>query len=569
MTKTRSRHNWVKGGAALAAAIPLLLSACGGSGSGSSGSTSSSGTSTTQSGAPKPGVATGTLQAAMSSGAIDTMDPNQWYYAVTWGLANAMCTTLIRYADEPGTAGTQLVPGIASMPTISSDGLTYTYTLRPGAKFSDGKPITPADIKYTFMRLMAPAIDTGTGYYFTGLLGASAYLAGKSKTLPGITTTASTVTFHLTAPDGAFLYKSALPTTCPVPAGTSMKPVTNGSLEEQYASGPFKLQSYEPGRQIVMAFNKNYDQSLGVRGHVAKIVFSIGTASTQAVEQIQAGQLDFQTSNLSTADILRISHDSALASQVHTSPRPSITYIFLNDEVAPLNNADVRKAINYAVNRTQILQQWGGPLAGSVTDNIIPAGQSDYKQFSLYPSTPNLTQAKKLMAESGVKTPVTLVLRTQNDTPGFINMAEVIQSNLKPIGINVKIVGSPNSVNGSFIGNPKAHVPMGIEPWSLDFPDGEAIMNTGLDPATPNFAPNLSRWSDPAFVGPFNKAITLQGTARQQAYQSLDYQVMLQQAPVAPLFNPRWYDFVSARVAGYVYSEAMDAINYNTLYIKG
>ena len=96
--------------------------------------------------------------------------------------------------------------------------------MRSGAKFSNGKPITPKDIKYTFMRLMNPAIDTGTGFYFTNVVGAPAYLNGKSKTLPGITTTANTMTFHLTAPDGAFLYKTALPTTCPVPVGTAMKP---------------------------------------------------------------------------------------------------------------------------------------------------------------------------------------------------------------------------------------------------------------------------------------------------------------------------------------------------------
>ena len=148
-------------------------------------------------------------------------------------------------------------------------------------------------------------------------------------------------------------------------------------------------------------------------------------------------------------------------------------------------------------------------------------------------------------------------------------MAEVIQSNLKPIGINVQIVGSPNSVNGSYIGNPKAHVPMGIEPWSLDFPDGEAIINTGLDPATPNFAPNLSRWSDPAFIGPFNKVITLQGTARQRPTRAWTTRSCRSRPRYAPLFNPRWYDFVSARLGGYVYSEAMDAINYNTIYIKG
>ncbi len=560
MRGKRRRRLLSGGGIAIAAA--LLLAAC------SSGGSSSTAGQSTSGGAPKPGVATGTLTGAMASGAIDSMDPNRWYFAVTWGLANAMCTTLVRYADKPGTAGTQVVPGTADLPTISDNGLVYTYTMRPGARFSDGQPITPADIKYTYMRLMAPAVDTGTGVYFVNVIGANAYMNGKSSTVPGITTTANTISFHLTAPDGAFLYKTALPTTCPVPVGTPMKPIESGALEEKYASGPFKLQSYSPARQIVMVFNKEYDQSLGVRGHVAKIVFTIGDESTEAVLQIEAGQLDFNTSNLATADIIKISQNKALQSQVHIAERPSLTYIFLNNQVPPLNNVDVRKAINYAVDRTAIEAQWGGPLAGTLSDQIIPAGQSDYKQYTIYPNTPNLAKAKQLMAASGVKTPVTLVLRTQNDAPGFMNMAAVIQSNLKAIGINVQIVGSPNSVNSSYIVNYKARVPMGIEPWSLDFPDGEAIINTGLDPATPDALANMARFSDPSFIAPFTQASVALGQQRVADYEALDQQIMSQQAPYAPLFNPRWYDFVSKRLGGYVYSEAMDAINYNTLYIN-
>src|ERR1700691_5054216 len=145
------RRRRVLSGGGLVIAAALVLAACSSGGSGSSAGQSTSG------GAPKAGAATGTLTGAMSSGAIDSMDPNRWYYAVTWGLANAMCTTLVRYADQPGTAGTALVPGTASMPAVSSNGLTYTFTLRPGAKFSDGQAITPQDIKYTFMRVMAPA----------------------------------------------------------------------------------------------------------------------------------------------------------------------------------------------------------------------------------------------------------------------------------------------------------------------------------------------------------------------------------------------------------------------------
>src|SRR5579863_5093330 len=242
----------LRGPLALAAVLMAALAAC----SSTSSSGSSSPSASTAASGPQPGVASGTLTAAMSSGAIDTMDPNRWYFAVTWGLANAMCTTLVRYADQPDAAGTQLTAGTASMPVISSDGLTYTFTLRPGARFSDGTPITGQDIKYTFMRLMNPAIDTGTGYYFTNVIGAPAYLAGKSSTVAGIVATTNTVTFHLTAPDGAFLYKAALPTTCPVPTGTAMKPQESGTLEMNYASGPYKLQSYQPGRQIVMVFNK-------------------------------------------------------------------------------------------------------------------------------------------------------------------------------------------------------------------------------------------------------------------------------------------------------------------------
>jgi peptide/nickel transport system substrate-binding protein len=554
-----ARKHFRLGGVGVVVAA-LALAACS---STSSSSPSGSGSTSPSGGPPKPGVAVGTLTGAMASGGIDTLDPNRWYFAVTWGLAAGLCTTLVRYADTPAVS---IIPGIANLPVVTDHGLDWTFTMRPGARFSDGQPITTADIKYTFMRLMNPAIDTGTGIYFQNVIGAPAYLNGKSKAIPGIVTTAKTISFHLSSPDGAFLYKAALPTSCPVPVGTPMKPIVNGSLEEKYSSGPFKIESYEPSRQLVMVFNKNYDQSLGERGHVAKIVLTIGDQATEATLQIMAGQLDFDLSNLPTADIIKISTNAALASQVYQSPLPAITYLFLNYQVPPFNNVDVRKAINYAVNRTAVLAQWGGPLAGAVTDQIIPPGLPSYKKYTIYPNTPSLPMAKKLMKESGVKTPFTTQLRTQNDAPGFMNMAQVIQADLKPIGINVQIVGSPNSVNYSYISNPKAHVPMGIQPWGLDFPDAEAVVNAQVDPGNPEQPAQMSRWTDPAFVPAYSHAVAQTGAARNAAYEALDYAVMSQQAPIAPLFNPRWYDFVSKRLGGYVFQDG--SIDYNTLFVK-
>jgi len=89
-----------------------------------------------------------------------------------------------------------------------------------------------------------------------------------------------------------------------------------------------------------------------------------------------------------------------------------------------------------------------------------------------------------------------------------------------------------------------------------------------MDPATPNAAPNLTRFGDPAYIPAFNAAAAALGTKRAQLYEALDKSLMTQVAPYAPIFNARWYDFVSTRVGGYVYSVAMDAINYNTLYVK-
>ena len=108
------------------------------------------------------------------------------------------------------------------------------------------------------------------------------------------------------------------------------------------------------------------------------------------------------------------------------------------------------------------------------------------------------------MKESGVKTPVKLVIRAQNDAPGFMNMADVIQGDLAAIGIDLTVVGSPNSINSSYITNYKTKTPMGVEPWSADFPDGEAILSTQLDPSTPDAPSALSRFSDPAFIPQFN-----------------------------------------------------------------
>ena len=84
---------------------------------------------------------------AMAAGSIDHLEPGLWYFASTWRLAFATCTPLVTFPDQQGEDGKQVVRGLAELPEVSADGLTYTFTLKPGVKFADGKEITGEDIK--------------------------------------------------------------------------------------------------------------------------------------------------------------------------------------------------------------------------------------------------------------------------------------------------------------------------------------------------------------------------------------------------------------------------------------
>ncbi len=105
---------------------------------------------------PTPAQAAGEGHFAIAPGSIDHLDPALWYFALTWRLGYALCTPLVTFPDAEGEAGKQVVGGLADLPEVSADGLTYTFTLKPGIKFADGKSITGEDIKATFERLFTP-----------------------------------------------------------------------------------------------------------------------------------------------------------------------------------------------------------------------------------------------------------------------------------------------------------------------------------------------------------------------------------------------------------------------------
>jgi peptide/nickel transport system substrate-binding protein len=168
--------------------------------------------------------------AAASSVTVDTssppnsLDPQEGYTTSAGEADWIVYTPLLTYAHKSGLAGTTIIPGLASsLPTISNGGRTYTLYLRKGLKYSNGQPVVAADFKFAVERALH--LNWGASSFLLPIEGATAYQAGKSSSLTGITTDDATgkVVIELTSAIGDFSNVLCFPATSPVPQSTPMK----------------------------------------------------------------------------------------------------------------------------------------------------------------------------------------------------------------------------------------------------------------------------------------------------------------------------------------------------------
>jgi peptide/nickel transport system substrate-binding protein len=483
----------------------------------------------------------------MPSGSIDHLEPTLWYYATTWEIAYATCTPLMTFTDTSGVAGVKPIPGVGEQPTVSDHGKVYSFTLKPGLKFATGAPITGAAIKYTFDRMFSPKLASPGDSFFNMIVGAPAVISGKATTVSGITDTANTVTFKLSEPVASFLYRMTLPFACPVPVGTAIKPLENGTA---LLTGPYMVKSYTPERSILLVKNPYWNAAeLGKRQVSDQINIQLNVDDSQASPLIQAGQLATYAAPISPTDALTAISNPTLKGQVFVNPLPATTYLWLNNSVPPLNNVKVRQAINYAINRLAIQRVWGGPSQAAPTDQVLPPTMPGYVKANNYPVAGDLAKAKSLMKASGVKTPVSLELRTLSDQPGYAQAAQVIQADLAPIGLKINIVTAPDSVNGGFISAPKNHIPMGINTWTQDYPYADDFFSPLLDGnnITASGNNNYASFNNPGINTQIQNLVSA-GSAAQ--WNALDKEIISTYAPWAPLLNPTRVTVFASGICG-------------------
>jgi len=418
----------------------------------------------------------------------DYLDPALSYTVAGWQALADTNLPLLTYKRVKGEEGAKLIPALAeAMPDVSSDGTTYTLTLRDGLKYSDGSPVKANDFEHTIKRVIN--LESGGSSFFTSnIVGADKYEKdGKAKEdISGITADDATrkITIKLVQPSGQFPFILAMDFAGLVPGDT---PFENETKSPPPGVGPFKITSVQTGRSFVMEKNANYPEIEGLPpAKLDKITINSVTNDSRAITDVLQNKADYYDEPPSS-DALREFRQQA-PDRYRGETTNSTYYYFLNTRVKPFDDIKVRQAVNFAVDKRALQRLFGGLLTPSC--NFLPPGMQGFQAITPCPygdpkAAPNLDKAKQLIQEAGAAGKSVTVYG--NDEELTRNVTEYLADVLTQIGLKPQLRIVNGDVYFQTIGNQNTKAGAGFANWFQDYPhpynfmfliDGASIQNT-------------------------------------------------------------------------------------------
>jgi peptide/nickel transport system substrate-binding protein len=455
---------------------------------------------------------------------------------------------LLTYAHADGAAGTKLIPGLAKeLPKIDQGGKRFTLYLRPGLKYSDGKPVKASDFRFVVERLFR--INSVGSTFFTGIVGAEQFAKTKKGGIPGIETDdgSGKIVIHLTQPSGTFSYILGLTYGALLPPDTPNEDVT---AHPPPATGPYMITAVRPGRSWEYERNPVWAKANGEAmpelpgGHVDKIKFKVQTNPDAQVNEVEQGKVDWMK-NQPPPDRFADLRRKYEGTQFRVVPTISVYYFWLNTRQPPFDDVRVRQAVNYAIDPAALERIYAGTI--TPTQQVLPSQMPGYEKFELYPH--NLAKAKELVAEAH-PSDRNVTLWTLNLPPSN-EAGEYFEGVLKQLGFDVKLKEVSASTYFTVISNTSTpDLDAGWSNWLLDYPhpndyfqpqlSGESILPTGNT--------NWAMFDEPAIDAKIKRLGEEQLGPKQEAeYAALDKEVM-KQAPWAPFGTLSLGTFVSDRI---------------------
>lgn len=543
--------------------------------------------SSADSGASDAKPAKGGKLTVLNSDAQADFDPARLYTSGGGNVPSLVFRTLTTRNREAGAAGTKVVPDLATdLGTPSKNATVWTYTLKKGLKFEDGSAITSADIKYGVERSFAAELSGGAPYLRDWLIGGDTYQgpykSGKGKkTLDSIETPDErTIVFKLKKPVGDFPYLATQTQFAPVPKGKD----TGTKYEEHpISSGPYKVvKNTNDGERLQLERNtywsqkvddqrKAYPDTVDVRSGLDSAVIN-QRLSTSSGDDARAVTTD---TNLGPAELAQIGQDKALKSRVGVGHFGYTNYLAFNPKVKPFDKPEVRKAISYAIGRSNVINAVGGSSLAEPATTFLPDQKAfGYTPYDLFPAGKNgdPVKAKEVLATAGYKSGLSVTLTHSTDEGEMgPKVAAAVQQSLAKAGITVKLKGlEANAYNekrwdandgpGFFITRWGADWPAGY-PFLAPIFDGRQIVKDGA-----NF--NSAQLDDPAINEEFDEISGLTDLdAAAKRWGALDKKIG-EQALTVPLYHPVYQRLVGKDIKNVVISDWTGVLDISQAAVK-
>jgi peptide/nickel transport system substrate-binding protein len=448
------------------------------------------------------------------SAEIDSLDPQRSYLPGVWNLMRLYARTLVTYSSEPGRTD-DLVPDLATdLGTPSEDGLSWTFTLREGVLFENGRPITSRDVKYGIERSFASDVVVGGPTYVVDLLDdpGNPYAGPYQDEAPDKLGLASvetpddrTIVFRLRAPQPDFPFVMALPSSSPVPIEADTAAEYG---RDPVSSGPYAITSVDPATGILLERNPQWNPDTDdVRTALPdRVVVRTGLNGVERDQALLAGSADVDTTGtgVQPATTARVAADEEhpVRDRMDDTTTGALRLLALPTDVAPMNDADCRAAVAAAVDRASVQEHLGGAVNAVRRSVLWPRSLAGGPEDP--DPGPDLSAARASLEACGQPDGFSTVLAVA-DTPTSVDVAGEVAAQLSEVGIQVEVRPlSATSFYATDVGDPANVAANGfgiiLATWTADFPtpasfltplvDGRSIRDVGNT--------NYARLDDPA-----------------------------------------------------------------------
>jgi peptide/nickel transport system substrate-binding protein len=501
-----------------------------------------------------------TLVEAFAIDDIISMDPGEAFEFSTAEVTGNSYSMLVRL-DMSDTS--KVTGDLAESWTVSDDGLTYTFKLKPGLKFASGNPITAEDVAWSFERVVK--LDKSPAFIINqfGLNGDN--VTEKAKAVDANTFvftvdkaySPSFVLNCLTATVGAIVDKKlVLEHVAAVTPSAEYKydnDFGNGWLKTGYAgSGPFKLREWRANEAVVLERNDNY---YGEKAKLARVIYRHMKESSGQRLALEAGDIDVAR-NLEPNDLDAIKKNAELATT--SAPKGTVYYISLNQKNPNLAKPEVREAFKYLVDYDAI----GSTLIkgiGEIHQTFLPKGvlgELDENPYKL-----DVAKAKELLAKAGLADGFAVTMDVRNTQP-VTGIAESFQQSLAQAGVKMEII--PGDGKQTLTKYRARNHDMYIGQWGMDYFDPNSNAETftanpdNSDEGKTKTLAWRNAWDVPDLTKKTAAALLEKDSAKRAAtYQELQ-KAVLETSPFVIIFQQTEVAGLSRKLTGFKLGPSFD-----------